>query len=265
MKKIIFTIALAIAFIANASGQEISFSVDAFPTNIGGKTEFKRVFEQELLYPQNALANKISGKVTFNFIVKKDSTISEITTTDSGNPELNAEAMRIFKLYQWVPAVKSGEYVSTRWDVTINFEAEKYAKICKNRGFTIPKYMENKGVDSSGMICKKPDQFPVYYKGTYALQDFLKANLEYPRQAQVSNIQGTVIVRFTVEPDGYPSNIGIQKSVGGGCDQEATRLIEMTKWQPGIKDGKLIRTQMTLPIYFILNEDFKDNSSGEQK
>jgi hypothetical protein len=30
-------------------------------------------------------------------------------------------------------------------------------------------------------------------------------------------------------------------------------------------NDKLARVEMTLPVYFILNEDFKDNSSGEQK
>jgi hypothetical protein len=61
------------------------------------------------------------------------------------------------------------------------------------------------------------------------------------------------------------TNIGIEKSVGGGCDQEAIRLIEMTKWRAGVLGNKWVRTYMTMPIYFMLNEDFKDNSGGEQK
>lgn len=106
---------------------------------------------------------------------------------------------------------------------------------------------------------------PMYQKGTFALQDFIKENLEYPRQAQLSNIQGTVVVGFVVEPSGLPTNIGIVKSVGGGCDQEAIRIIEMIKWYPAKNGDQLIRAYMTLPIYFVLNEDFKDNSAGEQK
>ena len=264
MKKVIFGLVLFISINHSINAQE-SFNVDVLPTNIGGKSEFKRVFDQELIYPKAALDKKISGKVTISFTVKKDSSAYNIKATDSGDPTLNAEAMRIFKLYQWVPAIKGGEYVSTNWDVTFNFDADKYAKICKNRGFQTVKYVENTGIDSSGVVYKNPEQYPMYYKGTYALQDFIKENLEYPRQAQLSNLQGVVTLRFIVEPSGYITNIGIEKSVGGGCDQEAIRLLEMTKWQPGTVNGKLARVYFTMPIYFILNEEFKDNSTGEQK
>jgi protein TonB len=120
-------------------------------------------------------------------------------------------------------------------------------------------------LDSTSNVYTVPEQFPMYPKGNYALQDFIKENLEYPRQAKLSNIQGTVLLRFVVEPSGLMTNIGIVKSIGGGCDQEALRILQMIGWYPGKVNEKLARVQMTFPFYFILNEDFKDNSSGEQK
>jgi TonB family protein len=242
-----------------------SFNVDVLPGNVGGKSEFRRVFEQELIYPKASLAKKIDGKVTISFVIKKDSTVSEVKITESPAKDLEKEALRIFKLYQWVPAVKNGQFVNTLWSVSFNFDSGKYKKICRDRGFTQFKYLPKMKVDTSMKIYTSADQMPMYQKGSFALQDFIKENLEYPRQAQLSNIQGTVMVRFVVEPSGLPTNIGIEKSVGGGCDQEAERIIQMIKWYPAKIGDKLVRTQMSYPIYFVLNEDFKDNSAGEQK
>jgi TonB family protein len=241
------------------------FNVDAFPTNVGGKEEFKRVFEQELIYPKGSLAKGVDGKVTISFNILKDSTVSDVRVTESPAKDLEKEALRIFKLYEWVPAVKNGAYISTSWDVSFHFDSGKYPKICRERGFTQFKYLPKMKVDTSQKIYSTAEQMPMYPKGNFALQDFIKENLEYPRQAQLANIQGTVLLSFVVEPSGLPTNIGIAKSVGAGCDQEAIRILQMIKWYPAKNGDELVRAKMTFPIYFILNEDFKDNSSGEQK
>lgn len=263
-----FAILISITISAKCFSQIISgigYTVDVLPSNVGGKSEFKRVFEQELIYPENLLKNKIGGKVVMNFALKKDSAISSVTFVSSGVTELDVEAGRIFKLYQWVPAIKSGQYITANWSCTFEFNPGKYSKICRERGFIKMEYIKDETIDSSGKIIKEPEQFPMYPKGNYALQDFIKANLEYPHQAQASNLQGTVVLRFVVEPSGLVTNIGVDKSVGGGCDQEAVRVLQMIKWYPAKNNGKLVRAQMTFPFYFILNDEFKDNASGEQK
>jgi len=264
MKKLVFVCVMHFLF-ATALYSQGGFTVEVFPTNVGGKNEFKRVFEQEMIFPEKALKNKYFEKVTINFVIKKDSSVSDVKLEMKGDKETNAEAMRIFDLYQWVPAVKEGQYVDANWSVTFDFDPSKYAKICKKRGYEKFKYIADSKIDSTGKVYTSGVQMPVYEKGSYALQDFIKENLEYPRQAQLSNIQGTVILSFIVEPSGLMTNIGVAKSVGGGCDQEAIRVMEMIKWYPGKHDEKLARVKMTFPMYFILNEDFKDNAAGEQK
>lgn len=262
MKKIII---LSLLLVAGLSGfSQVNFNVESLPTNVGGKAEFKRVFDQELIYPKASLAKKVDGKVTITFTLHKDSTVTDVTVTESPAKDIEAEALRLFKLYQWIPAVKNGAFVNTKWDVTFNFDSGKYDKICKERGFRQFKYLPKMQVDSSMKIYKTADQMPMYQKGNFALQDFIKENLEYPRQAQLSNIQGTVMLDFVVEPSGLPTNISIAQSVGGGCDQEAIRIVQMIKWYPAKMGDKLVRAQMSYPIYFVLNEDFKDNSAGEQ-
>lgn len=264
MKKIAVIFILSIVSFLPLCSQ-VASNVEVLPTNIGGKAEFKRIFEQELVYPEAALKNNISGKVTVSFDIKKDSSISNVKVISCGNQDLDAEGLRLFNLFLWVPARKEGQCVGTSWTVVFDFVAEKYQKICKKRGYTNFKYIADAKIDSTGKIYTSGVQMPMYEKGNFALQDFIKENLEYPRQAQLSNLQGTVVLSFVVEPSGLMTNIGIEKSVGGGCDQEAIRVLEQIKWYPGKYNGKLARVRMTFPVYFILNEDFKNNASGEQK
>ncbi len=264
MKKVVVIFLLnSVCFLPLFS--QSGYNVEVLPTNIGGKTEFKRVFEQEIMYPEAALKNNISGKVTVSFDIKKDSSISNVKVNTCGNQELDVEGLRLFNLFLWVPALKEGQSVSTSWSVAFDFNAEKYSKICKKRGYTKFKYIADAKIDSTGKIYTTGVQMPMYEKGNFALQDFIKENLEYPRQAQLSNLQGTVLLSFIVEPSGLMTNIGVEKSVGGGCDQEAIRVLEQIKWYPGKYDGKLARVRMTFPVYFILNDEFKNNASGEQK
>ncbi len=262
MKKIFFLFVLLKAIGTYAQN---TLNVDVVPTNVGGIEELKRLFEQELVYPENLLNGKINQNITIHFDLMKDSSVKNVQILKSVSPELDKEALRIFKLLLWVPAIKEREFVTTNWSVTFNFVPGKYAKICRERGFLKFNYLPDFKIDSSGKIYDKPAQLPMYQKGDYALREFIKENLEYPQQAKLSNIQGVVVLSFIVEPSGLVTNIGFKKTIGGGCDQEAIRLLRMIKWYPGRNDNQLIRVKMSFPFYFILNENFRDNSGGEQK
>src|SRR3954470_2645926 len=104
-----FSLFILLLFAVNSIAQN-GFTVEVFPTNIGGKEEFKRVFEQELIYPEKALQNGYYEKVTINFDVNKDSSVSNIQLQMHGDKEIDAEAIRIFRLYKWVPAIREGQY-----------------------------------------------------------------------------------------------------------------------------------------------------------
>ena len=60
---------------------------------------------------------------------------------------------------------------------------------------------------------------------TAALFQYLKENLNYPTIALETGIQGNVIVQFIVEKDGSITGTKILRGIGGGCDEEAQRVI----------------------------------------
>lgn len=97
------------------------------------------------------------------------------------------------------------------------------------------------------------EEQPGFPGGEAALMEYLKNNIKYPQLARESNIQGTVFVTFVVEPNGSISNVKVLRGIGGGCDDEAIRVVKnMPSWSPGKQRGKPVRVQFNLPIRFIL-------------
>lgn len=97
------------------------------------------------------------------------------------------------------------------------------------------------------------EQEPKFPGGKKGLTKYLSKNLHYPEAARENNIEGRVIVQFVIEKDGNVSNIKVLRDIGGGCGEEAIRVIqEMPKWTPAKQRGKPVRCQFTLPLNFHL-------------
>jgi TonB family protein len=100
--------------------------------------------------------------------------------------------------------------------------------------------------------------------GMQGWSNYLSENLRYPTDARRKGIEGKVMVSFVVNTDGTVSDIEILQGIGGGCDEEAIRIVkESPKWEPGIVRGKAVRTRMRLPLNFKLEgETIEDDSTA---
>jgi len=97
------------------------------------------------------------------------------------------------------------------------------------------------------------EEMPSYPGGDVKMYEYLGKNIKYPQIARESGIQGRVFVNFVVEPDGSVSNVKVLRGIGGGCDEEAIRVVKsMPKWKPGKQRGKAVRVSYTLPVVFKL-------------
>ena len=89
--------------------------------------------------------------------------------------------------------------------------------------------------------------------GMKAFYDYVAKNLRYPPRAARMGIEGRVFVEFIVERDGSLTDIKVAKGIGGGCDEEAIRVIsEAPRWSPGKQRGRAVRVRMVMPIVFRL-------------
>lgn len=107
------------------------------------------------------------------------------------------------------------------------------------------------GIDTT--IYNNVEKMPTFPGGEFKMYEFLAMNIRYPQRARQDGYSGTVYVRFIVEPDGTITNIEVAKGVGGGCSEEAVRVVKMMpNWIPGEAFGKKVRVTYTLPINFRL-------------
>jgi protein TonB len=82
---------------------------------------------------------------------------------------------------------------------------------------------------------------------------YLQESIKYPEEAKELGIQGRVFVTFVVEVDGSITDVRVLRGIGGGCDEEAVRVVKaMPKWVPGKQRGVPVRVQFNLPIKFTL-------------
>ncbi|MDP3462804.1 MAG: energy transducer TonB [Bacteroidales bacterium] len=97
------------------------------------------------------------------------------------------------------------------------------------------------------------ESMPEFPGGAAKMMEFIAKNIKYPPMARESGIQGRVFVNFVVEPDGSVSNVKVLRGIGGGCDEEAIRVVNnMPKWTPGRQRGKAVRVSFNLPVRFTL-------------
>jgi len=97
------------------------------------------------------------------------------------------------------------------------------------------------------------EENPTFPGGETKLYKFLGESIKYPEEAKELGIQGRVFVNFVIETNGAVSNVKVLRGIGGGCDEEAIRVIKsMPKWTPGKQRGIPVRVSYNLPIKFTL-------------
>ena len=102
-------------------------------------------------------------------------------------------------------------------------------------------------------VLEKVEDMPEFPGGEQAMMDFVGKNVQYPKEAMEKEISGRVLVGCIVEKDGSVNEVKIVRGIGGGCDEEAVRVVKaMPKWKPGKEKGKPVRVSYMMPIFFKL-------------
>ena len=135
-------------------------------------------------------------------------------------------------------------------EFTIDVDADVFTEV---QEFTPIEIEEEEEVEDDVIFTVVEDQ-PEFPGGEEARQRFLEDNLRYPTMAREAGIQGTVFVTFVVETDGSVTDVRVLRGIGGGCDEEAVRVVQMMpRWEPGRQRGQPVRVQFNMPIRFRLN------------
>ena len=110
--------------------------------------------------------------------------------------------------------------------------------------------------DAIFVVAENAPEFP---GGEDSLYAYIARNIVYPEAAKKEKIEGRVFVTFIVEKDGQVSSVKLLRDIGGGCGEEAIRVVKsMPKWKPGTQRGKPVRFQFNMPVSFGLQDEDKE-------
>ena len=100
------------------------------------------------------------------------------------------------------------------------------------------------------------DRPPMYVGDTFEASAALaKLDLRYPQDAVENEISGTVLISFFVDENGRAIDHAIHEGIGGGCDEEALRVVKLIEdnWVPAQLNGKAVTAKYIFKVKFSLN------------
>lgn len=213
----------------------------------------KKLFEyiaDHLKYPEELKAAKVEGKVYIGFVITSNGYVAEVKVNRSLHPSADKAALDVVNsmnenVGKWTPGTKEGKPVNMEMVLPISF----VLGITKNEQGTTALELGNKENEPYTYVERMP-QFP---DGQEAMYTFINSSIQYPETAKKNGISGHVIVQFVVSKDGEIQNAKVIRGIGGGCNEEALRVVNsMPKWSPGIHEGRNVPVTFTLPIKFVL-------------
>ena len=220
--------------------------------NVGGNNQLEQLIFTELNYPQTALESEIEGFVQFNFNLKQNGELKNLTITGNNLISFQEVAEDLFYKIDWIKTVKRPQDYAVEF--ALIFNPKKFSKIAKKRGYQeVPKPTVEVSTSYKPInfneVSTKPE--PIFKEGNYKSADhYFNSKIRYPESAIRLGLKGPVVMEYIIEASGNVTNINFIESLGGGCNEEAIRVLTSLKWKPGIEDGKVVRVKAKTQMVF---------------
>lgn len=131
MKKLILMSFMAVCCLMTANAQKTVVSqtnqkvydkVEQMPEYPGGMPAMIEFLQTNIKYPEDAVKQKVEGRVMVQFVVETDGSISDVHVAKQVFPSLDAEAIRVVQVMpKWVPGRENGKVVRVKYNLPIVF------------------------------------------------------------------------------------------------------------------------------------------------
>ena len=99
--------------------------VEQMPSFPGGPSALMAYLSSHVKYPAVAEENGIQGRVTVQFVVEKDGSVTDVKTMKSVDPSLDREAERVVRsMPKWIPGKQNGSAVRVKYFVPVVFRLQ---------------------------------------------------------------------------------------------------------------------------------------------
>ncbi len=104
---------------------ELQMQVDKQATFPGGNQNINPFIAKNIVYPPEAIAQGIEGRVNVSFTISKEGKVTDVKVRKPVHPLLDEAAINIIKkMPQWEPAMFKNEPVNTLYTIPINFKLQ---------------------------------------------------------------------------------------------------------------------------------------------
>ena len=131
MKKLILMSFMAVCCLMTANAQKTVVSqtnqkvydeVEQMPEYPGGMPAMIEFLQTNIKYPEDAVKQKVEGRVMVQFVVETDGSISDVHVAKQVFPSLDVEAIRVVQaMPNWVPGSEKGKVVRVKYNLPIVF------------------------------------------------------------------------------------------------------------------------------------------------
>lgn len=105
--------------------EEIFVVVEKQPEFPGGPSVMMKYLGDNIRYPVIAQENGIQGRVTCNFVVERDGSITDVQVVRGIDPSLDKEAVRVIQsMPKWKPGEQRGKPVRVRFTLPVVFRLQ---------------------------------------------------------------------------------------------------------------------------------------------
>jgi TonB family protein len=100
----------------------------------------------------------------------------------------------------------------------------------------------------------QPDEQGIFKigKGVSAPVPIYRPPPEYTEEARAAKLQGTVVLKAVVRPDGTPDMVRVVRSFDAGMDANAVACVRSWRFRPALKDGAPVPVWVTIEVNFRL-------------
>ena len=174
-------------------------------------------------YTEDAKRRQVQGTVELSVVVRADGSVGDTRITKSLDADLDQQAIKAVKQWQFKPATKSGKPVNVQVSIELTFTLAENGPVYKSgdEGVTMP--VATKTVN------------PAYDDG-----------------ARQDRVQGVVGLEAVVEPSGQLSGIRVVKPLDERLDRHAVVALQQWQFKPGQRNGVPVRVRVYVEMSFTL-------------
>ncbi|MCB0794024.1 MAG: TonB family protein [Flavobacteriales bacterium] len=201
-------------------------------------------------FPTAELEKGTKGTVVLIFSIMQDGSMRDLRIWRTLNPACDEEALRLGALVRWHPATMGGTKVNAEHFLKVPFHARRFLAHQREETCDIQRMDAAEHIYAIAELdTLAAPQIP---DGIAGIPSYIVEHMRYPEDAFRREIEGKVLLQFVVEASGSISNLHAKAGLGGGCDQEAMRLIRRLCWEPAVRKGLPVRSELELDVEFRL-------------